>query len=170
VVTDFGVKIDGDVKDSAKKTIGDIDRVLSQPKFGTINNDFEAYRKKKHRDPAWYVPLGLGSFGAVSRAVGRGSLYALLYSGASEVMHTSNYGHHFQIGINKLTLQPIRSLEKFENVFRFSMSLALHTFQRILMKYRPGELPVFGRKYLENWREEFINFPKIQYRGETLEI
>jgi hypothetical protein len=169
-VKDFGIKIEDHVKNSAKGTLQETDRVLSQAKFAAVNDDFETCRKKRGREPAWYVPLGITSVGAMSRAVGRYSLYVMLYSGASDVMHTSNYGHHFQIGTGRLTLQPIRSLEKFENVLRFSNSLAIHTFQRILEKYRPEERAAFARKYAENWRHEFLNFPKIEYRPTHTEI
>lgn len=169
-VKDFGIKIEDHIRDSAKATLQEIDRVLAQSKFASVNDDFDAYRKKRGREPAWYVPLGITSIGAMSRAVGRYSLYVMLYSGASDVMHTSNYGHHFQIGTGRLTLQPIRSLEKFENVLRFSNSLAIHTFQRILEKYRPEERAAFARKYAENWRHEFLNFPRIKYEPTDTEI
>ena len=169
VVKDFGIKLDDHVRDSAKETIKEIDRVLSQPKFAEINRDFDNCRKRKN-DPAWYVPLGQPSFASICRAVGRGSVYALLYSGASEVMHSSNYGHHVKFGDKKLTVEPIRSVEGFENVFRFSLPIALHTFMKILDKYRAGERTAFSRKYLENWRHEFMNFPEIKYQVETMGI
>ena len=94
----------------------------------------------------------------------------LLYSGASEVMHTSNYGHHVQFRENRLTIQAIRSVEGFETVFRFGLGIALHTFVRILGKYRPGERGAFSRKYAENWRQEFLHFPRIKYQVETMGI
>jgi hypothetical protein len=147
-----------------------VDRILSQPKFTLINKDFDQHRKRKRNDVAWYVPLGPRNLSAISGAVGRRSLYVLLYSGASEVMHTSNYGHHVQFGENRLTVQPIRSAEGFETVFRFSLGIALHAFMRILDKYRPEERPAFSRKYVENWRQEFMNFPRIKYNVETMGI
>lgn len=173
-----GVQIDDKLKEAAKQQIQDIDRVLSQPKFATISREFEKYRKGKPRDPAWYVPLGQRSFGAIARAVGKGSLYVILYSGASEVMHTSNYEHHVRIGMGQLiTFQPIRSVEGFVNVLRFSVGIALFTFylfleshRRILKEYRDGELPAFSRKYLEKWQREFMNFPQIKFETRTTRI
>lgn len=80
-------------------------------------------------------------------------------------MHASNLGHHIRIGTGKVTVQPIRSLERFGNVLGFSVPIAVHTFMRILDKYRPEERPAFARKYVDNWRHESLNFPKVQYRG-----
>ena len=170
VAKDAGAKTDDKTRKSAKEQIQEVDRILSRPKFAVINKYFDQHRKGKRNDVAWYLPLGQRNLGAISGAVGRRSLYMLLYSGASEVMHTSNYGHHVQFGENRLTVQPIRSAEGFETVFRFSLGIALHTFMRILGKYRPGERPAFSRKYVENWRREFMNFPHIKYRVEIMDI
>ena len=106
----------------------------------------------------------------MARAIGKSSQYVIVYSGASEVMHTSSYEHHVRIGDGELTFQPIRSVEGFENVFRFTVINALSTFKRILEQYRSGELTAFRRKYTEKWQKEFINFPKITVKAETTRI
>jgi len=156
-------------RESAKSQVQEIDRVLSQPKFAPINEDFEKHRNGK-RQVAWYVPLGQRSFAALTRAVHKESLYAIFYSLASEVMHTSSYDLHVRFGDDKVTFQPIRYLEGFEKVFRFSVSIALLTYMRILKEYRAGELPVFGRKYKDQWQKEFMNFLDIKYKTEATEI
>ena len=165
-----GVKIDSEVKESARQGIKEIDRILGQPKFAKINDDIHKARGKKKFDPAWYVPLGQRNLRTLAHAVGKPSQYVLFYAGASEVMHTSSYERHVRIGDGELTFQPIRSLEEFESVFRPSVIFALSTFRRILKEYRPGELPLFSRKYVEKWKNEFINFPKIKVNIETTRI
>ena len=170
MMTDTGVQINDRVREVSKQQLQDIDRVLSQPKFAEINKDFDKHRKGKRYDPAWYVPLGQRRFGMIARSVGKGSLYTIVYSGASEVMHTSSYDQHVKIGKGELTFQPIRSLEGFESVLRFSLAIALFTFRRILQEYRDGELPLFGRKYVEKWQKEFINFPQIKFETESTRI
>jgi hypothetical protein len=157
-----GVQINDKLREASKEQIREIDRVLSQPTFATISNDIEKNRNGKRFDPAWYVPLGERNLRTMARTVGKASQYVFLYSGASEVMHTSNYEHHVKIGRGELTFQPIRSVEGFENVFRFSLAIALFTIRRILEEHRPGELPAFARKYLVKWQNEFINFHKIK--------
>lgn len=171
-----GVEVSDKVKEAAREQIQKIDRILSQPAFAEISNDIEQHRKGKRFDPAWYVPLGERNLRSMARTVGKASQYVILYSGASEVMHTSSYDHHFKMGKDELTsqpeitFQPIRSVEGFENVFRFTVAITLFTFRRILQEYRAGELPLFGRKYLEKWQKEFVNFPSITYQTETTRI
>ncbi len=174
VVNDFRIRIHDEVRDSDKTKVLEIDRALSQPKYSAINKEFDELRRGKRYDSSWYAPLlhrGQRNLGAISRVVGRESQYRLLYSGASEVMHASNYGHHVKFADGKLTLFPIRLLQGFEIVLSFSLSTAIHTYMTVLKKYRPDELSNFGRKYLENWQNEFRNMPKVQYRLEdTVEI
>lgn len=165
-----GVPLRDEVKEIAKKQLKEIDRILSQPKFAAISSDIERHRKGKPFDPAWYVPLGERNLRTMSATVNKASLYFFLYSGASEVMHTSNYEHHVKIGSGVVTFQPIRSLEGFETLFRFTAVIAISTFRAILSEYRAGELPSFNKKYLEKWQKEFMNVPKINVKPEMSRI
>ena len=149
VVNDFRIRVPDDSKNSDKTKILEIDRALTQAKYAAINKEFDEHRKGKRYDSAWYAPLlpkGQRNLGAISRAVGRESQYRPLYSGASEVMHASNYGHHVKFADGKLTLFPIRFLQGFEIVLSFSLSTAIHTYMRVLKKYRPDELSNFRQK------------------------
>ncbi len=159
------VPIRDELKESAKKQIEDIDRVLSQSKFVEVNKEFEQFSKQKKHDVAWYVPLGKKSFRAIAREVGMGSMYELFYSSASGVMHTSSYDQHVKFGMGEVTFQPIRHLEDFQQVLHFSVSMAQHAYRRVLEVYRNGELPAFSKKYMEKWRRESINFLKIEYEA-----
>jgi hypothetical protein len=165
-----GVKVSDEVRETARQQIQKIDRILSQAKFAHINDDIQKARRGKKFDPAWYAPLGQRSLRTVAHAVGKSSQYVIFYSGASEVTHTSSYERHMKIGNGELTFEPVRSLEGFESVFRPSVIFALSTFRRVLQEYRPGELPLFSRKYAEKWKNEFINFPKITVKAETTRI
>lgn len=159
-----GLKLNDAVVQSSGQQLTQIDQVLSQPNLVTVTEDFDKHRGEKKYDPAWYVPLGQRNFRSIAKEVDKLSQYELLYSGASEVMHSSSYDHHVRIGHHELTFEPVRSLEGFENVFRFSVAVAFSTFRRILEEYRPGELSAFSRKYMEKWRREFMNFPRITYQ------
>jgi len=176
VVNDFGIRVHDELRDSDKTKILEIDQALSQPKYLAINKEFDEHRKGRRYDPAWYTPLLLKerrSLGTLSKAVGRESQYRLLYSGASEVMHASNYGHHVKFGAGKLTPVPIRFLEGFDIVLSFSLSTAIQTYRTVLGRYRSDELSNFARKYVENWQNEFRNMPKVKYRSDpedTVEV
>jgi uncharacterized protein DUF5677 len=164
-----GVQVTQEITDSCNKQIKEIDRVLSQTEFAKANSAFDKHKKGK-REVSWYVPLGESNLRTIAEKVDRLPLYLILYGGASEVMHTSSYDHHIKIGRGEVTFHSIRSPEGFENIFRFTVSIALYTFRRILQEYRPGEVAAFGRKYSENWQKEFLNLPKIVYKVETSRI
>jgi Family of unknown function (DUF5677) len=161
----YGLGITDELKERSRQQIEEIDRILAQPELAAINADFDAAKAKRRvaRDVAWYVPLGQPSFAAIARATANSALYVILYSGASEVMHSSSDDQHVQFEAGKLTIKQIRSLAGFEPVFRFSVSIALDLYQKILKEYRYGELPAFSRKYVEQWQKQYLNFPKIKY-------
>lgn len=169
MMNDAGVPITDAAKQSSKKLIEQIDGVLAQPQLAPINSHFEQYRKQKGREVAWYVPIGLPSFAAVARAVKRQAYYVIFYSIASEVMHSSSYDRHIILG-EKLTIQPIRWMDQFQPIFHFSLSMAISTFMAALREYRPAELVNFGRKYVEKWQKDFLEFPKIIYKPEVTEV
>ena len=164
-----GVQIPDEVRDAAKEQNKEIDRVLSQPKFAVISQDFEK-QSKGLRDVSWYVPLGPRSLAAVAKAVDRRAQYVFLYSIGSEVMHSSSYERHMSIGKDQVTFQPIRSIEQSQNIFNFTATVTLATYRAILQQYREGELQAFGRKYIEKWQKEFLNFPKIKCQPNVIRL
>ena len=166
----YAFQLTDDVRSSSKRQLEQIDNVLSQLKFAEVNADFDRCRKGRKHDPAWYVPLGPRTLRALAEAVDKVSEYLILYSPASDVMHGSSYERHVAIGKGEITFQPIRSLEGFETVLRFSVGDAFATYRRILQEYRPGELPAFGRKYLEKWQQAFLHFPPIKYEVKSIRI
>lgn len=155
-----------EIKGKAKQQAQEIDHILANPKLAPINADFEAAKLKRRlkRDVAWYVPLGHANFAEIARATGHRSLYAILYSGTSEVMHSSSDDHHVEFEAGKLTIKPIRSFVGFELVFRLSVSIALDLYRNILNEYRPGELPAFSRKYVEEWQKHYMTELRIKYQ------
>ncbi len=84
-----------------EKQIAEIDRVLSQPIFQSANKDFDERVQKRRREVAWYVPLGMPTFGAVTKAVGKSAEYIVFYASLSGIMHSSDYFPHISIGKEK---------------------------------------------------------------------
>jgi hypothetical protein len=170
VVNEFKIKIADETREVAKARITEIDRALSQSKYAGISKEFDDHRKGKSYDPGWYAPLlpkGQHNLRTISKLVGQEGVYRLLYSGTSEVMHASSYGHHFEYANRKLILRPIRLLEGFDLVLSFSLSIAIQTYRTVLGRYRPAELSNFARKYLENWQNAFRNMPKVRYQSDS---
>lgn len=159
----YGLNVTDEIRGRSLQQIQEIDQILAKPELAVINADFDAAKAKRPRDVAWYVPLGVQNFAAIARATGNSALYVILYSAASEVMHSSSDDQHVQLEEGRLTIKQIRSLAGFEPVFRFSVSIALDLYRTILQSYRPGELPAFSRKYLEQWQKRYLNFVRIKY-------
>jgi hypothetical protein len=106
----------------------------------------------------------------MSKTVEKSALYEMVYSGGSNVMHSSSYDYHVSFGGGAVTFQPIRCIEGFSNVFQFTMILGLFTFRKILERYREDELPNFSRKYSEKFQQAFLSFPKITVKAEITRI
>ena len=155
---------------SSRAHVTEINRVLSQPRFAAINQHFDKCRGKRKHDPAWYVPLGQPSLFSIAKAVDKESQYLIVYAGASDIMHSSSYEHHIKIAENEVTFRPIRSLEGFENIFRFSTVMVFSVFLSVLEEYRSGEVPAFRRKYTEKWNRTVMNFPKIKFESTSTKI
>jgi hypothetical protein len=167
---DAGVQLTAELVQQSKDQLKEIESVLSQPKLAVVTAEFEKLAGKRNREPAWYVPLGPRTLRGMAKAVDRLGEYMTLYSTASQVMHGSSYEPHISIGRGEITFQPIRSLEGFETVLRFSVAGALATYRKVLQEYRPGELENFARKYAEKWKRDFINIPKITVNTNPVHI
>jgi Family of unknown function (DUF5677) len=155
-----GVPMSQEAADFAKQQTTEIDRVLAQPKFAQISVDFDNYRRGKG-DLSWYVPLGPRNLRVIAKDVSKLAEYVMVYSGASEVMHGSNYEQHVSFSAGRISFTPIRYLKDFGTVYHFSVTFAFQIYRRILEMYRPGEIAAFNRKYLENWRRHYMNIPKV---------
>ncbi len=156
-----------DIKKEANKQIEDIDRILSGSAFAEINDDFTKYieRKGLRYEPSWYSPLGINSVRQMAIDVKRLPEYEFFYSLASEVMHSSRYRHHIQFGNGKLTFEPIRNLKGINFLINFMVACTLKTYKKILTHYRPGEIPSFSKKYLEDWRTAYMNVKSVAYKA-----
>lgn len=170
VMEKAGVQLRAEVVQQSREQLKEIEKVLSQRKLAGVSADFEKLAGKRNREPAWYLPLGPRTLRGVAEAVDRLGEYMTLYSTSSQVMHGSSYEQHISIGKGEITFQPIRSLEGFETLLRFSVAGALATYRKVLQEYRPGELENFARKYAEKWKRDFINIPKITINTNTVHI
>jgi hypothetical protein len=156
----IGVPQNQEAAAAAAQQLPEIDRVLALPKFAQINADFDKLRRGKN-DVSWYRPLGAQNLREIAEAVGKLAEYVLVYSGASEVMHGSNYEDHVEFAAGRINFEPIRYLEDFGSVYHCCVTFTFATYRRILEIYRPDELPAFSRKYKEKWQKDYLVIPKI---------
>lgn len=154
---------DPKVVETSKERIAKINGFLSRPEFQPVNKAFDDCLKNRKNDVQWYRPLGIKSVKHMMAEVGKSAEYMVNYSFWSEVMHSSDYSQHVVIRDGAISLRQIRNLSDFGALFKFTVAAALHAYRTVLQLYRPGEMPVLDRKYIENWQQTFMNVPAIKY-------
>ncbi|MFZ5547872.1 MAG: DUF5677 domain-containing protein [Pseudomonadota bacterium] len=147
----------------AATLLAEVNRILAQPALASVDAEFTAARGKKKRDPEWYELDSLRSIRDVAVAVGRLPEYEFFYSKGSQISHTGSYKDHIKFTSGQVRFLPIRHLKDVSMLLNFIGSIAIGTFKKYLEKYRPGELPAFGKKYLEDWRDPFQNVTQVKY-------
>jgi hypothetical protein len=141
-----------------------IDSFLNRPNWAKINNEFEQRKTKRTGEEVyWFRLLGINSIRQLADKVERLGEYNLFYSRGSEVIHAVSYKDHVQFIKKGVVFEPIRQLRDIQFVLRFITITVITTYISILKQYRYGELTSFIRKYLNDWREAFLNIPTVSY-------
>lgn len=161
------------IEDEGKKQLDEIEDFLRKDEFKEVNDEIENLRKKSKRpyDPPWYAKFGVSSVRQMAIRLNKLHEYELIYSGTSEVMHSSKDSSHISFEEDFMRFKPIRSLDGVSELLNFSLSTIINIYILVLKTYRPGELPSFGKKYAEKWRGPFLNIPNITYNyGEPIKL
>ncbi|MGA7677045.1 MAG: DUF5677 domain-containing protein [Dehalococcoidia bacterium] len=154
----------GRLEEEASKELERIDSLLSKPEWSETNKEFEQRKTRKSgAEVYWYKLFGVSSIRGLARDVQRIGEYDLFYSRASEFMHAATYKDHLQFGRGTITFEPIRQMKDIEIVLRFITIVTISTFASILRHYRHEELQNLIIKYLQDWREAFLNIPSVTY-------
>jgi hypothetical protein len=150
-----------DLAAQAEAHLTEVNRVLAQPEFATIDAAFTKLRGKKKTDPEWYELGGVKSVRQIAEAVGRIAEYEAFYAKGSQVTHTGTYKDHVRFKDEKVHFKTVRHLESFNVLLNFVVSMAVGTYKRVLQMYRPGEIPAFQKKYVDDWRAPFQGAPAV---------
>ncbi len=147
----------------AATRLAEINRVLAQPDLAPIDHEFAAARGKRKRDPEWYELDGLQSIRKVAEKVRRLAEYEFFYSKGSQVTHTATYKDHVLLAKGELRFKPIRHLADVNMLLNYLVSVALGTYESILKRYRSDESAALARKYVNDWRDPFMNVVSVKY-------
>jgi len=147
----------------ARKYLAEVNRILSQPEYKSIDEEFEKKKGRAKYDPEWYKVLGPKSIRELAGSLKRLPEYDLFYSKASQVTHTASYKDHLRFLAHAVRYKPVRNVDGLDSLLHFVMQLAVRTFQLILQYYRPGELRNYWKTYLEEWRQPFLNVTSVKY-------
>ena len=143
--------------------LAEVNRILSQPALQAIDAEFLTLRGRRKRDPDWYELDGMKSIRMIAESVGRVAEYEAFYSKGSQVTHTGTYKDHIRFKDGQVRFKPIRHLESANLLINFAVSVAFGTYIRVLSRYRPGEIGALTKKYIEDWRDPFLNVTQIKY-------
>src|SRR5215813_347370 len=100
------------IETDAKNHLAEVNRLLEQAEFKTIDAAFEQHRRASRRkhEPAWYALLGKQSIRQIAEAVGRVPEYEIFYSRGSDVTHSGLYKDHIKFVRGGFRLKLIRHL------------------------------------------------------------
>lgn len=149
--------------EAALTQLAEVRRILQQPALRAIDEQFDKLKRKRGYDPDWYVVAGAKSVAQIAKVVGRQHEYAVFYSKGSVVTHSGSYRDHLRFVGQEVRFKPIRHIADLNNLLNFAGSVAMHTYKRVIMQYRPAEILAFTKKYTEDWREPFLNAKHVNY-------
>lgn len=167
IVKTLGLDICGskpEIATEAESHLAEVNRILSQPQLATIDKEFDSKRGKRKSDIEWYkLDDNVKSIREVAKKVNRLSEYEFFYAKGSNVVHGSSYKDHISFSNSQIQFKPIRHLADINTQLIYIVSSCITSYKRILERYRPGETMAFSNKYMTEWRDPFINAPKIDY-------
>lgn len=148
----------------ARSHLGEVNRILGQPEFANIDQEFTKQRGRRKSDPEWYTLLGVKSIRQIAEQLHRLLEYDLFYARGSTITHAGAYKDHLRFSTGQLHFKQIRSLDGIAALLNFIVALAMRSYQWVLTYYRNEELPRFWAQYLNEWREPFVNVKDVNYR------
>ena len=148
----------------AQKHLVEVNRILAQSEFQAIDKEYDQRRKKGKMDPEWYQVVGAKSIRQVAEAVGRLAEYEFFYAKGSQITHSASYKDHIRFVKKHVHFKPIRHLQGIDTLINFVVGVTIRSFQNTLRYYRPGELPAFSKKYVEDWRGPFMSVKSVEYK------
>jgi hypothetical protein len=156
-----------DTQQMAKRLLSNVEKILNQESFKTINSRFDAFKNKKKREPYWYQLIQeRSSLRRLAKNVNRGSEYVFFYERGSKATHSASYKDHVKFSKGgAFVFEPIRNLSEIRFLLQFIIAIALQTYISIINKYRHGELQNFTRKYVKDWRQSFMQIPSVEYKS-----
>ena len=95
----------------AKQHLEEVNRILAQPGFQSIDLEFDKKRGKRKINPEWYQIAGAQSIRQVAKSVGRLAEYTFFYSKGSRITHSASYKDQVRFVNDEVHFKPIRHLD-----------------------------------------------------------
>lgn len=152
------MNLDEDALERAGRArIKEIDAHLNKPAFKKLNRKYDKLKKRN----AWYAAIGLNTFRDVCEALDRLPEYELFYSPASNIAHASSMREQVIQQKGYMALKPITSTPIVRDLLHYLIPMASGLLRNVITHYEPDELRSFRERYLERWRQPFVDMPMI---------
>lgn len=148
---------------TAAAMLSESDRVLGQKGLAEIVTQFEAARGRRKYDVQWYSLDGLANARQLAKYLNRLAEYEIFYSRGSQVMHTGTYKDHVRFVDGQVHATPIRHVLDFSHLVHHVLIVALHSYRRVVERYRSGEVNALAEYYRKNWQQAMLQPPKINH-------
>jgi hypothetical protein len=160
---DIRTGIDSISQVEATRQLQGLNESLHGAQFDAVNTAFDRYKaSRKGGEPEWHKVAGKNNLREIAIELQRLPEYVIYYKRLSGVVHSASYSDHVRIFGHGARASPVRDLTGTHDVFNTAASIAILLFQRVLGYYRPQELPRFGQKYVEEWRQAYRNIPRAK--------
>jgi hypothetical protein len=148
------------------------DGKLNCPETSYVNGLFNQMVSNSGKDVEWYKPFGVQSIRGMAINLGDEAAYKVFYAQYSQATHGLSLDHqlHFNAPEREVIFDHIRTLDNVDQVFQMTFHYAMKVFRHALSRYRPGEIDALNRRYKEEWRDAFLNIPKVAKSGSTFTI
>lgn len=150
-----------------------IDAHLSSARYEEINEWFEEKRSRnRDREVDWYKagPGAPSNLHEMARRLRRTAEYYVIFRTLSSRAHSSRSSSAFKLDADGfVVIEPVRQLAEFPFVFTQSVGYLIDTYRRLLAEYRPAELPVFRRDYIDKWQPA-LELPSVTINPEFVRI
>jgi hypothetical protein len=113
--------------------------------------------------PKWHALCGVQSIRQIAKTVGRLPEYELFCAKGSQITQSASYKDHLRFVGKRMIFKHVRQLESVNELLNFLVVTAITSYKHTLMRYRPGEVQAFSRKYLEDWRGPFLAIKSVNY-------
>lgn len=140
------------------KLIANLENMLKKPKYISVDEEWQRYKKTNKRNPNWFSLFG-GPKQIIDLAyrVNRGGLYEYLYRNWSQSVHATgvirnitrdNFGNSAIIGLrNPKNIQIYSSL---------SLSMVMASYTKMIKYYIPDKKKDFQEWYIKNIRDWYL--------------
>jgi len=146
------------------QAIENLESLLSQPNYQTVESEYQRLKRANHRKPEWYSLFGgPRNLRELSRHVGRGAQYDFLYRYWSQITHAGDLSRFLtRTSEGSPAFKPIRNPADIKDFSIVTAYFVLDATRKVLGKFRPGEERNFRKWYIQEIRGRFLTLVELR--------